>query len=309
MTLHKKDGMWISDWANKDSDDDQGCRKRQSEQAQKAFDLIGKMEKQGWKEIGFSGYGYQDVGLAKSTKILKQHSNQLKKAFKSHDADIKKKWGQKKVNMWSKTNASSYFLLGDHFFTDFKLDRFLGELPSCVALMNKGNEYRLITTYGSDDDEAGYWSKPVTQIAFKSTASKPKAKAPARKPAAKKPTTRKSKPKPKAPAKKPVAKPKAKTTSKARPSPSQSAAATKVGTRKRGNDGFMWEVKKSKNGVHRWVRDSKSTKRAEDYYEADYNYNPSKRCRCGNTKLTAKGQWHVMDGSSIVACWQCAFKR
>ena len=67
---------------------------------------------------------------------------------------------------------------------------------------------------------------------------------------------------------KPAAKkPKAKaSTKKARPSPSQSAAATKVGVRKRGNDGFMWEVKKSKSGVHRWVRDSKSTKRAEDYW-------------------------------------------
>jgi hypothetical protein len=85
-----------------------------------------------------------------------------------------------------------------------------------------------------------------------------KPKAPARKPTAKKP---KAKPKAKkASAKKPVAKP------KARPSPSQSAAATKVGVRKRGNDGSMWEVKKNKNGVHRWVRDSKSTKRAEDYW-------------------------------------------
>jgi hypothetical protein len=45
-------------------------------------------------------------------------------------------------------------------------------------------------------------------------------------------------------------------TNKSRPSPSQSAAATKVGTRKRGNDGFMWQVKRNKNGVHRWARDS-----------------------------------------------------
>ena len=247
MTLHKKAGMWISDWSNKDSDDDQGCDKRQKEQIQKAFDLIGKMEKQGWKEIGFSGYGYQDVGLAKSAKILKQHSNQLKKAFKAHDDDIKKKWGQKRVNFWNKHLAYRLFLLGDGFFIDFNLERFSqGELGGCAALMQKGNEYRLILTFGSDDDEAGYWSKPVTQIAFKSNAAKPAAK--------------KAKPRAKAPAKKPVAKP------KARPSPSQSAAATKVGVRKRGNDGFMWEVKSNKNGVHRWVRDSKSTKRAEDYW-------------------------------------------
>ena len=62
MTLHKKNGMWISDWSNKDSDDSQGCEKRQMEQIQKAFDIIGKMEKQGWKvgdhlkfEIGDKG--------------------------------------------------------------------------------------------------------------------------------------------------------------------------------------------------------------------------------------------------------------
>ena len=250
MTLYKKDGMWISDWSNKDSDNSQGCEKRQMEQIQKAFDLIGKMEKQGWKEIGFSGYGYQNVGLAKSTKILKEHSSQLKKAFKSHDADIKKKWGQTQVKMWNTPwPAYEYFLLGNWNW-DYKLESLsLGELGGCAALMNKGNEYRLIFTNGSNDDEAGYWSKPVTQIAFKSNASKPTAKpkkASARKPAAKKP--------------------KAKATQKARPSPSQSAAATKVGTRKRGNDGLMWEVKKNKNGVHRWARDTKSTKRAEDYW-------------------------------------------
>jgi hypothetical protein len=264
MTLHKKDGMWISDWSNKDSDDDQGCDKRQKEQIQKAFDLIGKMEKQGWKEIGFSGYGYRDVGLAKSAKIMKEHLPQIEKAVKSHDADVKKKWGQKKVKMWNRRNASGYFVIDWIFDGDNPLKSLaFGELGGCAALMNKGNEYRLIFTYGSDDDEAGYWSKPVTKIAFKSTAAKAKAKAPAKKPAAKKP---KAKPRAKAPARKPKAKKPKASAKKARPSPSQSAAATKVGTRKRGNDGFMWEVKKNKNGVHRWARDSKSTKRAEDYW-------------------------------------------
>ena len=38
-----------------------------------------------------------------------------------------------------------------------------------------------------------------------------------------------------------------------RPSPSQSASATKEGTIKQGNDGNMWIVKKTANGVHRWV--------------------------------------------------------
>ena len=39
----------------------------------------------------------------------------------------------------------------------------------------------------------------------------------------------------------------------ARPSPSDSAAATPVGTRKRGNDGRMWVVATDRRGVHRWV--------------------------------------------------------
>ena len=100
-----------------------------------------------------------------------------------------------------------------------------------------------------------YWRPSKEQkSAYKKKANAIKKAA---KTAAKKPT---AKPRAKAPVKKTVAKP------KARPSPSQSAAATKVGTRKRGNDGFMWEVKKNKNGVHRWARDTKSTKRAEDYW-------------------------------------------
>ena len=247
MTLHKKNGMWISDWANKESDDDQGCENRQMEQIQKAFDLINKMEKQGWKEIGFSGYGYQNVGLTKAKKILKEHSSQIKKAFKAHDDDIKKKWGQKKVKMWNTHLAYRLFQVSDGFLMDYDLKTLsTGELGGCAALMNKGNEYRLIFTDGSNDDESGFWSKPVTQIAFKSTVSKPKAKAPARKP---KPAAKKTKPK-----------------ATTRKSPTISATKRKIGTRMRGNDGFMWEVKKNKNGVHRWVRDSKSIKRAEDYW-------------------------------------------
>jgi len=124
-------------------------------------------------------------------------------------------------------------------------------------ILTKDNKILLFYYYANDE---------LTTRLMRKTFTVPKAK-----PAAKKP---KAKPKAKAPAKKPVAKPRAKakpkprtkTTSKARPSPSQSAAATKVGTRKRGNDGFMWEVKQNKNGVHRWARDTKSTKRAEDYW-------------------------------------------
>ncbi len=261
MTLFKKNGMWISDWSNKDSDDDQGCDKRQKEQIQKAFDLIGKMEKQGWKEIGFSGYGYQDVGLAKSAKIMKEHLPQIEKAVKSHDADIRKKWGQKKVKMWKRPNAYVYFIIDWIFDGDNPLKSLaFGELGGCAALMNKGNEYRLIFTYGSDDDEAGYWSKPVTQIVFKSKAAKPAAKKP------------KAKPRAKAPARKPKAKakPKAKKTTtrkskskskvqkdrttdvKKRKAPPYSAKQFPKGARKKGNDGKIHTVVTDKRGVKKW---------------------------------------------------------
>lgn len=39
-----------------------------------------------------------------------------------------------------------------------------------------------------------------------------------------------------------------------RPSPSQSATIFKVGTKKKGNDGNMWTIKKNKNGVNRWSK-------------------------------------------------------
>ena len=110
-------------------------------------------------------------------------------------------------------------------------------------ILTKDNKIMLLYFYANDELSTRLMRKTFTVP--KAPARKPKAKKPAAKPKAKKP---------KASAK------------KARPSPSQSAAATKVGTRKRGNDGFMWEVKRNKNGVHRWARDSKSTKRAEDYW-------------------------------------------
>ena len=385
MTLYKKDGMWISDWSNKsDPYDAQGCRERQREQVKKAKALVAKMKTQGWKRVsGKKAKEIMEEGISEKAFPKGSHIDQIWNAIESHDKDIKKKWGQKKVKMGKLTNASRYFLIGDwiwHIGTATPLDALSwGELGGYSALLNKGNQYRIIFTHGSDDDEAGYWSKPVTQLAFKSTAAKAKAKAPAKKPVAKprakakpkkKPATKPKyylhfgedytadkcpytgkkfamntirsakalanhifnlgpmpnmssgyaeftidgehygnmayswpeiieaktgevvdywkpskeqkaayrkkanaikkaakpaakKPKAKPRAKAPARKPKAKTT---RPSPSQSAAATKVGTRKRGNDGFMWEVKKNKNGVHRWARDTKSTKRAEDYW-------------------------------------------
>ena len=46
-----------------------------------------------------------------------------------------------------------------------------------------------------------------------------------------------------------------------RPSPSQSAAATPVGTKMKGNDGFIYKVVKTSNGVKRWAKDINSSKR------------------------------------------------
>ena len=139
--------MWISDWANKDSDDDQGCADRQMEQFVKAITLLNKMEDQGWKEIGYSGNIYIDVGLDKSEKILKDNIPQLKQAIKSHNADVKKQWGQKKVNMWNKSLASGYFTIDPNWlFGGGSYDRILkmlsyGELGGLAFLMNKGNQY------------------------------------------------------------------------------------------------------------------------------------------------------------------------
>ena len=264
MTLHKKAGMWISDWGGQEGDDE-GCYKRQREQFAKAFKLLNKMEDQGWKEIGYSGIQYKDKGLDKSEKILKDNIPQIKQAIKSHNADVKKQWGKKKVNMWDKSLASGYFTIDpDWLFGGGSYDRMLemlsyGELGGLAALMNKGNQYRLIFTNGSDDDENGYWSKPVVQLAFKSTAAKAKPKAKpimsgkgqqyvmkgtgrgVRKTPAKKTTTRKSKPK-------------AKTGRKA---PTISATKRKIGTRMRGNDGKMWEVKKSGKS-QRWMAGAES---------------------------------------------------
>ena len=39
-----------------------------------------------------------------------------------------------------------------------------------------------------------------------------------------------------------------------RPSPSESATNFKVGFRKNGNDGTIWEIVANSNGTHRWKR-------------------------------------------------------
>ena len=41
---------------------------------------------------------------------------------------------------------------------------------------------------------------------------------------------------------------------KTRKAPSESATKYKVGTRKLGNDGNMWIIKKSSNGIQRWSK-------------------------------------------------------
>ena len=43
-------------------------------------------------------------------------------------------------------------------------------------------------------------------------------------------------------------------TLKTRKSPSESASQFNIGTRKKGNDGNMWEIVKNKNGVKRWSK-------------------------------------------------------
>ena len=39
-----------------------------------------------------------------------------------------------------------------------------------------------------------------------------------------------------------------------RPSPTQSSTSYKVGTKKKGNDGNMWIIVKTKSGTHRWSK-------------------------------------------------------
>ena len=43
-------------------------------------------------------------------------------------------------------------------------------------------------------------------------------------------------------------------TKKLRKGPTASATAFSVGTKKKGNDGNMWVVKKASNGVKRWIK-------------------------------------------------------
>tara|TARA_Y100000389_G_scaffold22767_1_gene19475 strand:+ start:10558 stop:11310 length:753 start_codon:yes stop_codon:yes gene_type:complete len=67
-----------------------------------------------------------------------------------------------------------------------------------------------------------------------------------------------------------------------RKGPEESATKFKIGTKKIGNDGNYWIIKKNKNGVQRWVKDNKSkriTKR--------------KSIKIDGKKLTIKGKKYL----------------
>ena len=55
-------------------------------------------------------------------------------------------------------------------------------------------------------------------------------------------------------------------TKKGRKAPNDSATEFKVGFKKKGNDGNMWQVMKTAKGVKRWIKDDK--KRAECEYKS-----------------------------------------
>ena len=271
QSLFKKDGMWISDWNKSDSGDDEGCWKRQKEQDSKAKALVAKMKSQGWKRIP------NKDGKVNSTIINEGLEAGLLQAIKKYNADVKKKWGNKKVKMsGGKDPAWKYFTFfpwdasvkkafkewsEDSYypFTDY----FTGELGGYGALMQKGNQYKLIMTGGSDDDEAGYFSTPVIQLTLKGSATSGKASP----------------------------KGKAKTTKKktGRKAPTISATKRKVGTRMRGNDGKMWQVKKSGKS-QRWVAG------AEDF---EWGRGHQRKTPLSNSLMDAKdileeGGWEVV---------------
>ena len=90
MTLHKKDGMWISDWNVSDGANDEGCYKRQKEQDRKARAIVAKLKTQGWKRI--------PEKKVNNTLMFIIGSAELLTALKKYNADVKKKWANKKVS-------------------------------------------------------------------------------------------------------------------------------------------------------------------------------------------------------------------
>ena len=117
----------------------------------------------------------------------------------------------------------------------------------------KGNQ-ALLLYYIADYD--GPYTTPLMRKTFNLSPVKAIKTAKKAKPKAKKTTARKSKPKAKASARKSVAKAKPKAKS-GRKAPDISATKRKIGTRMRGNDGNMWEVKPAGKS-QRWVRGAES---------------------------------------------------
>ena len=252
MTLHKKDGMWISDWNVSDSANDEGCWNRQKEQDRKARAIVAKLKTQGWKRI--------PEKQVNNTLMFIIGSAELLTALKKYNADVKKKWANKKVSVsipgrpkktapaWKyhsffpyddslESGVKDYFSDDDYSFDSY----FIGELGGYGALMNKGNQYRLIMTGGSDDDEAAHWSTPVFQLALKGQQYVMKGTGRGvRKTPAKKTTKyvlgKKDRP----------------TDIKKRKSPPYSAKQFPKGARKKGNNGKMWSIVTDKRGVKRW---------------------------------------------------------
>ena len=258
-TTFKKQGMWIRSWGDDDpGGDNGGVGQRQREQNKKARELVKKMKSQGWTKIS-----NKNINKTLNDQNLVP---QLRAAIKKYNADVKKKWGGKTIKMWSRCLAANHFIIDldnfqEYWLTDddpayheIAVNYFSGELGGYGAMMKKGNQYRLIMTGGTDDDEAGYWSTPVVQFALKSASTHGKAP---------------PKPKHKTKAKKKTRKKKAKKKT-GRKAPTISATKRKVGTRMRGNDGKMWQVKKSGKS-QRWMAGSESFSAPEDAYAMAYN--------------------------------------
>jgi len=125
----------------------------------------------------------------------------------------------------------------------------------------KGNQ-ALLLYYIADFD--GPYSTPLMRKTFNLSPVKATKTAKKAKPKAKKTTTRKAKPKA---AKKLTAK-------TGRKAPTISATRRKIGTRMRGNNGKMWEVKKSGKS-QRWMAGAEGVVYTGDYQTND-NYNPYK---------------------------------
>jgi len=128
---------------------------------------------------------------------------------------------------------------GQYFYTELAYleNPFVLESP----LKNEKNKNRilqikLIIGLDSSNKPSKKPSKKPSNKPSKKSSNKPSKKSPSKKsPSKKSPTNKPSKKNP-------------------RPSPSQSATLFKVGTKKKGNDGNIWQVKMNKNNINKWVK-------------------------------------------------------